>query len=64
MPLATTWRAASSHHSLSQAPEYLKLTEEIGKWGGEIRSAQLPDTFEVDYVRVYDLVEKRVARVR
>jgi beta-glucanase (GH16 family) len=38
--------------------EYIKLTEEIGKWGGEIREAQLPDTFEVDYVRVYDLVEK------
>jgi hypothetical protein len=36
-------------------PEYLKLTEEIGEWGGNITKAQLPDLFEVDYVRVYDI---------
>ena len=36
-----------------------RLTEEIGKWGGDIGAAQLPDAFEVDYVRVYDLVDKR-----
>lgn len=43
---------------VSQAPEYLKLTEEIGDWGGDIRAAKLPDYFEVDYVRVYDAVPK------
>ena len=35
----------------------LKLTEEIGKWGGDISKAELPDFFEVDYVRVYELSE-------
>lgn len=49
-----TWRTTAG--GVSQAPEYLKLTEEIGSWGGDIRKAQLPDHFEVDYVRVYDLV--------
>jgi hypothetical protein len=50
------WRSAAG--GVSQAPEYLKLTEEIGTWGGDIKAAKLPDTFEVDYVRVYDLVDK------
>jgi len=40
---------------VSQVPEYLKLTEEIGTWAGDIRQAALPDYFEVDYVRVYEL---------
>ena len=43
---------------VSQAPEYIKLSEEIGAWGGKIREAKLPDYFEVDYVRVYDAVIK------
>lgn len=47
-----TWR--SSDGGVSQEPEYLKLTEEIGKWAGDIAAAKLPDHFEVDYVRVYD----------
>ncbi len=47
------WRSAAG--GVSQVPEYLKLTEEIGKWGGEISKAELPDYFEVDYVRVYEL---------
>ena len=41
---------------VSQVPEFVKLTEEIGEWGGDIRKAELPDYFYVDYVRVYDLV--------
>jgi beta-glucanase (GH16 family) len=49
-----TWR--SSAGGVSQVPEYLKLTEEIGKWGGDIAKATLPDYFLVDYVRVYDAV--------
>ena len=40
---------------VSQVPEFLKLTEEIGKWGGDIAKAKLPDYFEVDYVRVYEM---------
>ncbi len=50
-----TWRSAAG--GVSQVPEFLKLTEEIGKWGGDITKAQLPDYFEVDYVRVYDAVK-------
>lgn len=49
-----TWR--SNAGGVSQVPEYAKLTEEIGKWGGDITKANLPDHFVVDYVRVYDEV--------
>ncbi|MBN2506589.1 MAG: glycoside hydrolase family 16 protein [Verrucomicrobia bacterium] len=45
------WRTRAG--GVSQVPEFLKLTEEIGKWGGAITKAALPDYFEVDYVRVY-----------
>ena len=37
-------------------PEFIKLTNEVGKWAGDITQAKLPDYFEVDYVRVYDKV--------
>jgi beta-glucanase (GH16 family) len=47
------WRSKAG--GVSQVPEYLKLTEEIGDWAGDIRKANLPDYFEVDYVRVYEL---------
>jgi beta-glucanase (GH16 family) len=49
------WRTKAG--GVSQVPEYLKLTEEIGTWGGDIRKASLPDYFEVDCVRVYELGE-------
>jgi len=48
------WRSAAG--GVSQVPEYIKLTEEIGPWAGDIKQAKLPDYFRVDYVRVYDLV--------
>ena len=47
-----TWRHSAG--GVSQVPEYIKLTEEIGTWGGEIQKASLPDYCEVDYVRVYE----------
>jgi beta-glucanase (GH16 family) len=50
-----TWRTTTA---VCQVPEYIKLSDEIGKWGGDISKAKLPDAFLVDYVRVYDLVEK------
>jgi beta-glucanase (GH16 family) len=50
-----TWR--SSAGGVSQVPEYAKLTEEIGKWGGDITKAVLPDFFVVDCVRVYDMTD-------
>ncbi len=49
-----TWR--SSAGGVSQVPQFIKLTEEIGEWGGDISKADLPDYFLVDYVRVYDEV--------
>ena len=52
-----TWR--SSAGGVSQVPEYVKLTEEIGTWGGKIQNASLPDYCEVDYVRVYEAKAER-----
>jgi len=52
-----TWRSKAG--GVSQVPEYMLLSDEIGKWGGDIAKARLPDKFLVDYVRVYDLVEKK-----
>lgn len=49
-----TWR--SNAGGVSQVPQYAKLTEEIGEWGGDITQAKLPDQFVVDYVRLYDVV--------
>ena len=46
-----TWRTAAG--GICQVPVYVKLTEEIGEWGGKISEAILPDQFRVDYVRVY-----------
>ncbi|MHC4559223.1 MAG: glycoside hydrolase family 16 protein, partial [Planctomycetota bacterium] len=51
-----TWRTSAG--GVSQVSEYLKLTEEIGDWGGDIKKAKLPDYFVVDYVRVYDTVDQ------
>jgi beta-glucanase (GH16 family) len=52
-----TWRTKAG--GVCQVPLYLKLSDEIGKWGGDIAKVKLPDEFQVDYVRVYDLVEKK-----
>ena len=51
-----TWRTKAS---VCQVPEYIKLSDEIGDWAGDIEKAKLPDQFLVDYVRVYDVVEKK-----
>ena len=51
-----TWRTKGG--GPSQVPEYILLSDEIGKWGGDIAKAKLPDAFLVDYVRVYDMVDK------
>jgi beta-glucanase (GH16 family) len=50
-----TWRTKAG--GVCQVPLYVKLSDEVGSWGGDIRKATLPDRFLVDYVRVYDLVE-------
>ena len=48
------WRTRAG--GVCQVPLYIKLSDEIGRWAGDIRKAKLPDAFLVDYVRVYDLV--------
>jgi beta-glucanase (GH16 family) len=50
------WRTKAG--GVCQVPLYIKLSDEVGKWGGDITKAKLPDKFLVDYVRVYDLVDK------
>jgi beta-glucanase (GH16 family) len=49
-----TWRTKAG--GVCQVPLYIKISDETGKWAGDIRQAKLPDAFQVDYVRVYDLV--------
>jgi beta-glucanase (GH16 family) len=51
------WR--SSAGGVSQVPQFIKLTEEIGTWAGDIKEAKLPDYCLVDYVRVYEAVPGR-----
>jgi beta-glucanase (GH16 family) len=51
-----TWRTKAG--GVSQVPEFMKLSDEVGPWGGDIAKAKLPDAFRVDYVRVYDLKDK------
>ena len=51
-------RGGARPAGVCQVPEYLKLSDEIGDWAGDIKQAELPDEFLVDYVRVYDLADK------
>ncbi|MGD8238514.1 MAG: glycoside hydrolase family 16 protein [Armatimonadota bacterium] len=50
-----TWRTSAG--GVCQVPLYIKLSDEIGEWAGDIATAELPDRFLVDYVRVYDIVD-------
>ncbi|MCJ7827108.1 MAG: glycoside hydrolase family 16 protein [Demequinaceae bacterium] len=57
-----TWRTSAG--GVSQAPNFVILSEEIGnfgvgagEWGvGPIEDAALPDYFYIDYVRIYEYV--------
>ncbi|AQT67838.1 Glucan endo-1,3-beta-glucosidase A1 precursor [Anaerohalosphaera lusitana] len=51
------WRTSAG--GVSQVPEYVYLSEEIGSWAGDITQANLPDYFTVDYVRVYDVTDRQ-----
>jgi len=50
------WRTSAG--GVSQVPIYLKISSEIGTWGGDIKKAKLPDQFRVDYVRAWQLYDK------
>ncbi len=45
-----TWR---TNEGISKRSEYMILSLEVGKWAKNIADAKLPDSFLVDYVRVY-----------
>ena len=47
------WETAAA--GICEVPTYIKLSDEVGQWGGDISKANLPDETLVDYVRVYDL---------
>jgi len=58
-----TWRSKAG--GVCQVPLFIKLSDEIGTPSDDqndltddIRKAKLPDQFLVDYVRVYDLVDR------
>jgi beta-glucanase (GH16 family) len=57
-----TWRTRAG--GVCQVPLYLKISDEIGNWAGNIAKANLPDEFLIDYVRVYDLASKPAAEKR
>lgn len=50
------WRTKAG--GVCQVPLYIKLSDEVGNWGGDIKKAKLPDRFLIDYVRVYDLTDR------
>ena len=51
-----TWRSKAG--GVCQVPEYMLLSDEIGTWAGRSLRRSCGQ-FLVDYVRVYDLVEKK-----
>jgi len=54
------WRTRAG--GVCQVPVYIKLSDEVGRWAGDIRQAKLPDQFLVDYVRVYELVDAQTGQ--
>ncbi len=46
-----TWRTNAG--GVSQVAEYIKITDEIAQWYGDISKVELPQYMLVDYVRVY-----------
>ncbi|NOG54275.1 MAG: family 16 glycosylhydrolase [Planctomycetes bacterium] len=51
-----TWRTRTA---VSQRPQYMILSCEVGDWAGDIGEAELPDSLIVDYVRVYQPMKLR-----
>ncbi len=51
-----TWKTNAG--GVCKVPSYIKISDEVGKWAGNISASELPDVWFVDYVRVYDLIDK------
>ncbi|MCX7799954.1 MAG: glycoside hydrolase family 16 protein [Fimbriimonadales bacterium] len=56
------WRTDAG--GVCRVPLYLKLSDELqfGGWAGDPDPSRLPDWFDVDFVRVYDLVDRKTGR--
>jgi len=54
-----TWTTTAG--GVCQAPLYVKLSDEtwFDNWAGDIRKEKMPDETLIDYVRVYDLVDRK-----
>lgn len=52
-----TWRTKAG--GVSQVPQYMMLSDEVAKHSGKLDTANLPDFFYVDYVRVYEPVQRK-----
>jgi beta-glucanase (GH16 family) len=52
-----TWRINPG--AISQVPQFIKLSDETDTWCKDISKAKLPDEFLVDFVRVFDCVDKK-----
>lgn len=52
-----TWRINPG--GICHVPQYIMLSDETDTWCKDISKAKLPDEFLVDYVRVFDLVDKK-----
>lgn len=53
-----SWRTdASEAKGVCEVPLYIKITSEMGSWGGKPDPESLPDYMKTDYVRVYKLSE-------
>jgi beta-glucanase (GH16 family) len=50
-----TWR---TQEAISNRDQYLVLSLEVDDWAGDITKAELPDSFYVDYVRVYQKINE------
>jgi beta-glucanase (GH16 family) len=51
-----TWRTTAD--GICNQPLYMKVTAEVGTWGGSMKNAKLPDQMLVDYVKAYQFVEE------
>jgi beta-glucanase (GH16 family) len=54
-----TWRTKAG--GVCQVPLGIIVSDEVGRWSGDSEEANYPDSYKVDYVRVYDLVDTPTA---
>ena len=45
-----TWK---TNENISKTPQYIIFSAETSKWAGDINKAKFPDTFHIDYIRIF-----------